>query len=113
MKLTCIMCPMGCEIEVTKNGSIYSVSGNNCKRGETYAIQEMTEPKRVVTAILKTRDTGVLSVKTNVPVPKKMVMAVMNEINSLKVKSAKLGDIVIKNVLNTGADIVVTSNKVE
>lgn len=113
MKLICIMCPMGCEIEVTKTGSTYSVSGNNCKRGETYAIQEMTEPKRVVTAILKTRDTGVLSVKTSVPVPKKMVMAVMNEINSLKVKSAKLGDVVIKNVLNTGADIVVTSNKVE
>ena len=113
MKLTCIMCPMGCEIEIAKKGDGYSVSGNNCKRGETYAIQEMTEPKRVVTAILKTRDSGVLSVKTSVPVPKKMMMMVMDEINKLKVKSAALGDVVIKNVLNTGADIVVTSNNVE
>lgn len=113
MKLTCIMCPMGCEIEVVKNGNGYNVSGNNCKRGETYAIQEMTEPKRVVTAILKTRDAGILSVKTNAPVPKKLVMSVMEEINKLKVKNAKLGDMVIKNVLNTGADVVVTSNKVE
>lgn len=104
---------MGCEIEIAKREDGYSVSGNNCKRGETYAIQEMTEPKRVVTAILKTRDSGMLSVKTSVPVPKKMVMMVMDEINKLKVKSAALGDVVIKNVLNTGADIVVTSNKVE
>ena len=113
MKLTCIMCPMGCQIEITKKGDGFNVVGNNCKRGETYAIQEMTEPKRVVTAILKTRDSGVLSVKTSTPVPKKLVMNVMQEINKLKVKSALLGDVVIKNVLGTGADVVVTSYKVE
>ncbi len=113
MKLTCIMCPMGCEIEVTKTKTGYTVTGNNCKRGETYAIQEMTEPKRIVTAILKTKNDGVLSVKTSAPVPKNLVMSVMDEINKLKVKSAKLGDVVLKNVLNTGADIVVTSYKVE
>lgn len=113
MKLTCIMCPMGCQIEITKKGNGYNVVGNNCKRGEIYAIQEMTEPKRVVTAILKTRDDGVLSVKTSEPVPKKLVMEVMNEINKLKVKSARLGDVLIKNVLNTGANIVVTSYNVE
>lgn len=113
MKLTCIMCPMGCEIEITKDGDKYLVSGNNCKRGETYAIQEIDHPERVVTAILKTKNSGVLSVKTTLPVPKEMIFHVMKEINDLRVESANIGDVLIKNVLGTPADVVVTSYKVE
>lgn len=113
MKITCIMCPMGCEVNIEKANGKYVVSGNNCKRGETYAISELEQPKRMVTAILKTKNCGVLSVKTSEPVPKEMIMHVMHEINSLKITDAKIGDVVIKNVLGTPADIVVTSNKVE
>lgn len=103
---------MGCEMTITKLKSGLKVKGNNCKRGETYALQEMTQPKRVVTAILKTQNAGVLSVKTSEPVPKQMVMKIMKEIAKLKVTSAKIGDVVIANVLNTGADVIVTSNKI-
>lgn len=113
MKMNCTMCPMGCEMTVSKLKSGYSVKGNNCKRGEIYALQEITAPKRVVTAILKTRDSGVLSVKTTDGVPKEKVMSVIKEIAKLKVISAKLGDVVITNVLNTGVNVVVTSNKIE
>ena len=112
MKLTCIMCPMGCEMDIVKKGNNYIVSNNQCKRGETYAIQEITHPERVVTAILKTRNSGVLSVKTSVPIPKEKVEDVMKEINKLQVVSAKIGDVVLENVLGTHADIVVTSNTV-
>ena len=113
MKLTCIMCPMGCEMDIVKKENNYVVSGNQCKRGETYALQEIIHPERIVTAILKTKNTGVLSVKTSVPVPKEKVLEIVQEINNLKVKEAKIGDIVISKVLGTDADIVVTSNKVE
>ena len=112
MKLTCIMCPMGCEMDIVKKNNNYIVSNNQCKRGETYAIQEITHPERVVTAILKTRNSGVLSVKTSIPVPKEKVRDVIKEINALKVETAKIGDVVLENVLGTHADIVVTSNTV-
>ena len=50
-KLTCIECPIGCEIEVVvENGAAVSVTGNGCLRGKTYAQNEVVCPKRVVTS---------------------------------------------------------------
>ncbi|MBE5734923.1 MAG: DUF1667 domain-containing protein [Clostridiales bacterium] len=113
MKLICIMCPMGCELTVTKekNGDV-KVSGNTCIRGEVYGKEEVTAPKRMLTALVKT-DMGVLPVKTTKPIPKSMVFAVNDEIGKLRLKKAKSGDKIIKNVLNTGADIIVTGDYVQ
>ena len=50
-KLICINCPLGCMLTVGMEGeSVGSVSGNTCKRGETYARKEMTDPTRIVTS---------------------------------------------------------------
>ena len=50
-QITCINCPVGCRLQVVlENGQVVSVSGNSCKRGETYAKQECTAPTRMVTA---------------------------------------------------------------
>ena len=113
MKLVCIMCPMGCELNVEKlkNGEI-EVTGNTCARGETYGKEEVTNPKRMLTAIFRTEN-GVLPCKTSVPVPKNLVFKINKEIGKLKIKKAKSGEILIKNVLNTGADIVVTGDYVK
>jgi len=112
INMTCIMCPMGCSLEVEKTKNGLKVSGNNCIRGERYAQEELTYPKRMVTALVKTVD-GVLPVKTTDTVPKDMVFKVVAEINKITLKKGKLGDVVIKNVLNTGADVIITGNKVE
>ena len=110
--LICIMCPMGCSMEVEKTKTDIKVTGNTCIRGEQYAKEELTSPKRIVTALVKTTD-GVLPCKTTKPVPKDMVFKVVAAINKLKLKKGKLGDVIITNVLNTGADVVITGNKVE
>ena len=48
--LTCIGCPMGCQVTVVLEGSeIKSISGYTCKRGERYAAREVTDPTRVLT----------------------------------------------------------------
>ena len=112
VNLTCIMCPMGCSMEVEKTKSGLKVTGNSCIRGERYANEELTAPKRMVTALVKTTD-GVLPVKTTDTVPKELVFKVVSEINKITLKKGKIGDIIIKNVLNTGADVVITGNKVE
>jgi len=113
MKLICIMCPMGCELNVTKekSGEI-KVTGNTCVRGENYGKEEVTAPKRMLTALVRT-DKGVLPVKTTKSIPKDKVFAVNKEIGKLRLKSAKSGDKIIKNVLNTGADIIVTGDYVK
>ena len=108
--LTCIMCPLGCQLTVLKDGDDITVTGNNCKRGEIFGKEEVTCPMRIVTSSVKT-EKGVRACKTSKPVPKSMIFEVMKEIEKLRLKNAKFGEVVIKNVLNTGADIVITANE--
>ena len=109
-EMICIMCPMGCNLTVTKNGDDITVTGNNCQRGVIFAKEELTCPKRIVTSSVKTEQ-GVRACKTSQPVPKSMIFDVMKEIEKLRLKKVKFGDVVIKNVLNTGVDIVITANE--
>ena len=110
MKLTCIMCPVGCQLEVTKKGGDYVVTGNSCVRGERYGKQEVVSPTRMVTTVAKTK-TGFVSVKTSAPVPKQRVQDVVDEIGKITIENPKHGEIVIKNILGLNADVVVTSGK--
>ena len=65
--LICIGCPNGCLVTVDKNpdGSL-SITGNTCKKGEEYARNEVTAPKRTVTSIVRVSGgkNPVVSVKT-------------------------------------------------
>lgn len=36
MKTICIMCPMGCPLDINKVDGKIVVTGNTCKRGEIY-----------------------------------------------------------------------------
>lgn len=107
MKLTCIMCPMGCALEVRKTKDGYSVTGNNCARGEAFGKEEMVAPKRILTALVHTNN-GVAAVKTDRPIDKNKINAVMKELDKVFLKNAKVGQIVIENVCKTGANIVIT-----
>ena len=49
-ELTCIGCPLGCQLTVTINGDDITVEGNTCKRGAVYAKKEVTAPTRIVTS---------------------------------------------------------------
>jgi len=112
--LTCIVCPRGCtlEVEFAEDGGILGVTGNACKRGVTYATDECTHPKRTVTSTARTTDGATVAVKTSGTVPKERVFDVMAEINKLRVDSdARIGDVVIKDVLGLGADVIVTGAK--
>lgn len=105
--LTCIVCPNGCEL--TTDGK--TVSGNLCPKGEQFAIQEINDPRRVVTSTIRTSfpEQPVVSCRTNREVPKDKIFEVMKEINKVII-SEKLeqGSVVIKNVAGTGADVITT-----
>ncbi len=109
-KLTCIVCPIGCEITVKAEGkTLVSVEGNSCRRGYEYAVSECTAPVRTLTTTAATEDGKIVSVKTDRPVPKELLFPCMRQIRTLRVPSGvKAGDIVLQNIQNTGADVVVT-----
>ena len=113
-KLTCIVCPKGCDLSVESDsdGNILNISGYTCKRGKEYAFAECTSPVRTVTSTVRCKDGGVVSVKTTSPIPKARVFDVMKAINSVDAEcDLKIGDVIISDVLGTGADVIATSNK--
>ena len=110
--MTCIVCPIGCQLSVTlENGVVTEVTGNTCPRGKQYAIDECTNPVRTVTTTARTSDGGVIPVKTDRPIPKELMFECMTEIDrSVVTLPAQIGDVVIENLLGTGANVIVTAN---
>ncbi len=109
-ELTCIVCPKGCNLKVELEGKkVIKVEGHTCKRGITYAESECTAPMRTLTTTAPVSGGGIVPVKTNKPVPKELLFDCMTEINKLRVSpDAKIGDIAAENILNTGADVILT-----
>ena len=112
--MNCVACPLGCLITVEYEGSeVISVKGNTCKRGDAYARTEITNPVRSIHSTVKVNggEHPVVPCKTSGPIPKSAIFDVMKEINKVTVDApVKIGQVFIKNVRNTGVDIVATNN---
>lgn len=113
-QLICIGCPMGCELTVTiGEDQKIQVSGNTCIRGEQYAINEVTNPKRVVTSTVPVIDgeLPMVSVKTAHEIPKGKIMECMSQIHELKVNApVQIGDVLLSNTADTGIPIIATKS---
>ena len=113
MEMTCIRCPMGCRLTVTQDGDNFTVTGNTCRRGEEYGIQEMRCPMRTVTSSVRV-DGGrrpVCSVKTAENVKKADIPEVLAAIRGIRVKApVAIGDIVCPDIAGTGVNLVATAN---
>ena len=109
--LTCIECPIGCEVEVTlEEGKVVEVKGNGCPRGKTYAEEEVVCPKRVVTSTVRANNGELIPVKTDRPVRKEAIFDVMKRINETVCDGfVALGDIVVKNICDD-ANLIVSGN---
>ena len=108
-RFTCIVCPLGCAIEVDlDDGKVVEVKGHTCPRGEEWAIQEVTDPKRIIMSVVPVED-GILptvSVKTVEAVPKEKNPELMKFLSGLRLRAPlKIGDVVAEW---DGIKIVVT-----
>ncbi len=106
--LTCIICPNGCQLTVDDD---LNVTGNKCLRGVEYGKQEVTDPRRTVTSTVKiaSKQLRVCPVKTNVAIPKNMIFKVMEIVNQTSiVPPVYIGDVIVKDIAGTGADLVST-----
>ncbi len=111
-KIICTVCPLGCNITVCGKGDqIESAEGFTCKRGEEYARNEFAHPVRILTSTVKvTGSTAPLvSVRSNKPVPKQLLLKCIDEISKVTVKApVHTCDVIIADILGTGIDIVST-----
>ena len=114
MKMICINCPRGCELDVERwsaDGTV-AVSGNACPRGEEYGRSELVNPTRMVTGLVRVAGMRKpLPVKTKTAVPKGKIDAVLFAMHQTTVQlPVKIGDVVIPDVAGTGVDVTATAN---
>ena len=110
--LTCIVCPIGCQLEVTldDSGKVTEVSGNTCKRGHDYAVTEFTDPRRTLTTTVRITGSDTdrfLPVRTSSPIPKPKLFEAMEAANKIEVKApVKVGDTVISDFIESGINLI-------
>ncbi|MBQ7336952.1 MAG: DUF1667 domain-containing protein [Clostridia bacterium] len=109
-ELTCIICPRGCTLKIETEGkTVRSVSGNACPRGIRYAESECIAPVRTVTTTMRCKDGRLVPVKTDRPIPKESMMALMALVNAtIAPLPITAGDILIKDVY--GCNVVATKD---
>ena len=114
LEFICIGCPMGCPLRVEMDEKeILSVTGNTCKRGEIYAKKEALHPTRIVTSTVLVQEGNkpVVSVKTKEDIPKEKIMGCMEILKKKSVHApVAMGDVIVKNVADTGVDVVATGS---
>ena len=117
ISLTCIGCPLGCQIEVMmdKAGKIMLISGNTCPRGEKYARKEVTAPTRIVTSSARVygskKGERMVPLKTASDIPKEKIMDVIRDLSGVSVPCPiHIGDVVIRDIAGTGVDMIATKN---
>lgn len=110
--LTCIGCPMGCELIVEiENGEFKSIQGHACNIGIEYSKKEITNPLRMITSILPVTggDELMVSVKTSQPIPKGSIKDCMFALKGIHILAPiKVGDILIENICGLGVNIIAT-----
>lgn len=119
--LTCIICPMGCQLEIevpadysaenanTTDPVLFKVSGNTCPRGDGYARKELTRPERTLTCTVAVTGATrpLVTAKTKGEVPKELLLDCMEAVKRITVAAPiKAGQVIIKDLLQTGVDLV-------
>ena len=108
--LLCVSCPKGCVLKVDlEDGEIMQVHGATCKRGQVYARQELTDPRRMVASSIRINNglLPVIPVYTATAFPKDKIFDLLDLIRQQEVSAPiKKGDILIENALGYDVNVI-------
>lgn len=111
-EFVCIRCPLGCNISVEmEQNKIRSITGNTCPRGADYVTKELTDPRRIVTSLVRVTggELPVASVKTASDIPKAKIQDCILALKEIDLQApVHMGDIVVENVCGCGVNIIAT-----
>jgi CxxC motif-containing protein len=111
----CVVCPIGCEIDVVHEGSkIISMEGNKCEKSEEFVKQELIEPMRILTTTVRIHGARwpVIPVRTDKAVPKRLFPRIMRQLRRIRLQApVNMLDVVVRDILHLGANIMATRTK--
>jgi len=113
-KITCIECPKGCVLSVDlQNDEIMSIGGNECPKGQEYALSEIKNPLRIFTSsvLIQGSSLKMIPVRTDKPIPKHKLFAAMEEVKRMRFcRPVNAGDVIAENFLGLDVNLVATRN---
>lgn len=110
-RMTCLLCPAGCELEVREENGRIEVSGQECDKGAGFAESEVRNPMRnLATSVpLRGAPTRMVSVRLSGPVPRDRVFPILEAIAGLRPEApVRRGQVLIPDVLGAGVDVIAT-----
>ena len=114
-KIVCIGCPLGCRttLRINEQHEVVEITGYKCKEGRQYVLEEYRNPVRILTSTILTGKSGrpLLPVRTNRPILKSKLKEAALSLARVKARPpVKVGQVILPNLLNTGADIIATDD---
>lgn len=111
-EFVCIRCPLGCHITVELQGEeIRSITGNTCPRGADYVTKELTDPRRILTSLVKVEGGAlpVVSVKTASDIPKGQIGSCIRVLKEVCLRApVHMGDVIVENICGSGVNVIAT-----
>lgn len=106
-RTTCILCPKGCQVTLSETGQ---AQGQGCSKGEDYARQEATAPRRVLTTTLPLANGGLLPVRSSAGLPKQALLPAMETLRRHPPlpSPAAFGQVALRDPFGLGIDLVAT-----
>jgi CxxC motif-containing protein len=115
IKIICVACPKGCRLRINQDGATLVVSEQGCKRGEQYAVQEMTDPRRMVASTVRMQNGAhpLMPVYTSAPIPKGKIKPLLEELRKMTLSApVKMGQVVLKDIFATGIDVLASRDSI-
>jgi len=111
-EVICDKCDKRCLITTDTSNDQLECYGSLCNDGIKYATVELSN-KAIFTTLVRVKGSNhnVVPVKSSKPLDKKLWVECSKALSRVYVGvPIKAGDIICKNILNTGADIICTKN---
>jgi CxxC motif-containing protein len=109
----CIVCPRGCGLTVRKGAGGIEVAGNACRRGADYGRAEVLDPRRSLSTTVRLEGMALrrLPVRSSAPLPLGRLMEAARALDAVVVdRPLRCGDVVVRDHLGLGVDIVATDS---
>lgn len=115
-EIICVNCPKGCHVQVKiQQHNIISITGNACDKGEAYAKEEITCPKRILTTTIRIHHAlhRVLPIISDAPIPLEIMGQAMQEIKKIEIEApVSVNQVIVPNILDTGVNIIASKTMI-
>ena len=113
-KIICVECPKGCVLSIDlQNDEVKDIIGNECPKGQDYAVSEIKNPMRILTTSVLTQGLllKMVPVRTDKPIPKNKLSVAINEVKKIRLcNPVTSGDVIVKNFLGLDVNLIATRN---